>query len=65
MGAQKRRKWHRLLFFLVWYHKDGSELLSHIIWVTVDETWVLLVNVEIKEQSEQWMQHIHQEVKKA
>jgi hypothetical protein len=34
--------------FLERYHKDGDEFLSHIIWVTSDETWVSFVNVEMK-----------------
>jgi hypothetical protein len=49
---------HRIapaLTFLEQYHKDGNEFLSHIIWVTGDETWVSFVNVETKEQSKQWM----------
>jgi hypothetical protein len=33
------------------YHKDGGEFLSHIVRATRDETWVLFVSVEIKEQS--------------
>jgi preprotein translocase subunit SecE len=41
------------------YHKDVNEFLSHITWVTGDETWVSFVNVETKEQSMQWI-HIHQ-----
>jgi hypothetical protein len=40
------------------YHKDGDEFLNHIVRVTGDETWVLFMNVEIKEQSKQWM-HTH------
>jgi hypothetical protein len=38
------------------YHKDGNELLNHIVRVTDDETWVSFVNVETKVQSKQWMQ---------
>jgi hypothetical protein len=44
--------------FLDQYHKDGSEFLSHILWVTADETWVSFVKFETKEQSKQWM-HTH------
>jgi Fe2+ transport system protein B len=52
----KRREWlPSALTVLEQYHKDGDELLSHIIRVTVDETWVSFVNVETKEQSKQWM----------
>jgi hypothetical protein len=36
--------------FLELYHKDGDEFFNHIIRVTGDETWVLFVNVENKEQ---------------
>jgi hypothetical protein len=39
-------------------HNDGNEVLSHIIRVAGDETWVSFVNVETKQQSEQWM-HTH------
>jgi hypothetical protein len=46
------------LTFLKQYHKDGDEFISHIIQVTVDETWVSFVNVEAKEQSKKWM-HVH------
>jgi hypothetical protein len=35
------------------YHKGGDEFFSHII--TDDETWVLFVNVETKNQLRQWM----------
>jgi hypothetical protein len=45
-------------YFLGQYHKDGDELLIHIVRVTGDETWVSFVNVETKEQSKQWM-HTH------
>jgi hypothetical protein len=47
------------LTYLERYYKDGDEFLSHIVRVTDDETWVSFVNVETKEQSEQW-HHIHQ-----
>jgi hypothetical protein len=42
--------------FLERYHKDGHEFFNHI--VTGGKTWVSFVNVETKEQSEQWM-HTH------
>jgi hypothetical protein len=42
--------------FLEHYHKDGNEFLSRII--RGNETWVLFVNVETKEQSKQW-KHIY------
>jgi hypothetical protein len=41
--------------FLEQYHKDGDEFVSHIVRVTGDEIWVSFVDVETKEQSEQWM----------
>jgi hypothetical protein len=44
--------------FLEQYHKDGNEFLSHIVWVTGDETWVSFVNVQTKQQSKQRM-HTH------
>jgi hypothetical protein len=44
--------------FLERYHKDGNGLLSLILRVTGDETWVSFVNVETKEQSKQWT-HTH------
>jgi hypothetical protein len=37
-------------------HKDGDEFLNHVI--TGIETWVSFVNVETKEQTNQWM-HTH------
>jgi hypothetical protein len=37
--------------FLERYHKDGDEILSHIVPVTDDETWASFVNVETKELS--------------
>jgi hypothetical protein len=42
--------------FLDQYHKGGYEFHNHV--VRGDETWVSFVNVEIKEQSEQWL-HTH------
>jgi hypothetical protein len=38
--------------FLELYHKDGNGFLNHITRVTGDETWVLFMNVETKNQSE-------------
>jgi hypothetical protein len=46
------------LTFLERRHKDGDEFLNHTVRVTGDETWASFVNVETKEQSEQWM-HTH------
>ena len=44
------------LMFLQCYHDEGDEFLDKI--VTGDETWVKFINVETKEQSQQWM-HKH------
>jgi hypothetical protein len=46
------------LTFLEQYHKAGDDFLHHIMCITGDETWVSLVNAEIKEQSKQWMAYI-------
>jgi hypothetical protein len=41
-GAHKMQRMASALTltFLERYHKDGDEFLSHIVWVTDDETWV-------------------------
>jgi hypothetical protein len=39
--------------FLERYHRDGDEFLNRIVQVTGDETWVLFVNIETKDQSKQ------------
>jgi hypothetical protein len=57
-GAHKTQRIISVLTFLERYHKDGNQFLSHILRVTADETWVLFVNVETREQSKQWM-HAH------
>jgi hypothetical protein len=44
-----------VFYFLERYHNDGDEFLNHIVRVTGDKTWVSFVNVEAKEQSDQWM----------
>jgi macrodomain Ter protein organizer (MatP/YcbG family) len=41
--------------FLERYHRDGDEILNHIVGVTNDENWVSFMNTETKEQSKQWM----------
>jgi hypothetical protein len=41
--------------FLEKYLKDSREFLSHIVRVTVDETYVSFLNVATKDQSKQWM----------
>jgi hypothetical protein len=43
------------LRFLQQYHKEGDELLSHIIWATRHKTWVSFANVTVKDQSKLWM----------
>jgi hypothetical protein len=52
MGGHKKQRMALALtfFFLEQYHKD-DEFLNHIVPVTGDETWVLFVDVETKEQS--------------
>jgi hypothetical protein len=52
-GAHETQKMALALPLLEWYHKDGDKCISHIIWVTGDETWVLFVNAETKEQSKE------------
>jgi hypothetical protein len=54
VGAHKMQRM-ALADFLERYHKDDNEILSHIVRVTGDETWVSFVNVETKEQPKQWM----------
>jgi hypothetical protein len=55
MSAHKMKRMASVLIFLEWYHTYGNEFLSHVVWVTGDETWVSFVNVETKEQTKQWM----------
>jgi hypothetical protein len=55
MAAHKTQRMASALTFLERYHKDGDQFLSHILWVSGDETWISIVNVETKEQSKQWM----------
>jgi hypothetical protein len=57
-GAQKMQRMASALTVLERYHKDGDEILSHIVRVTGDETWVSFVNVETKVKSKQWL-HTH------
>jgi hypothetical protein len=60
-GAHKTQRMALILTFLEQYHKDDDAFLSHVVRVTDDETWVPLLNVEGKEQSNQWIHtHIHQ-----
>jgi hypothetical protein len=58
IGSHKMQGMASALTFLEWYHRDGEEFLSHIIWVTGDQTWISFVNVETREHSKQWM-HTH------
>jgi hypothetical protein len=46
------------LTFLERDHEDCDKFASQVVGVTGDETWVLFVYVETKEQSKQWM-HTH------
>jgi hypothetical protein len=46
------------MIFLGRYYKDGDEFPNKIVGVNGDETCLLFVNVETKEQSKQWM-HTH------
>lgn len=48
----------RALRFLERYQKDGCRFLSHIVRLTGEEIQGPVVNVEIEQQSKQWM-HIH------
>jgi hypothetical protein len=57
-GAQKTQRMASALTFLERHRKDGDERLNHILRVTGDETCVSFINVEIKEQSNQWI-HTH------
>jgi hypothetical protein len=56
--TDKTQRMALTLIFLERYHKDCDEFLRHIVRVTGDETWVLFVNVETKEQSTSWI-HTH------
>jgi hypothetical protein len=57
-GMHKMQRMASALTFLQWYHKDGDEILKHIVQVAGDEAWVSFVNIETKEQSKQQM-HAH------
>jgi hypothetical protein len=60
-GMHKTQRMALVLNFLERYHKDSDEFVSHIVWVTDDETWFSFMKVEAKEQSKQWMwTHIQQ-----
>jgi hypothetical protein len=51
----QHKEWTRLLLFLERHHKDGDNVINHIVQVSGDQTWVSFVNAELKEQSEPWM----------
>jgi hypothetical protein len=55
-GMHKMHRMASALTFLEWHHKVSDIFLNHIIQVTGNETWVLFVNVETKEQSQQLIQ---------
>jgi hypothetical protein len=64
-GAYKTKRMASALTFIERYHKAGDEFLSHIVRVTIDETWVSFMNIEIKEQSKHCgCTHIHQTSRK-
>jgi hypothetical protein len=63
-GAHKTQRMVSASTFLEQYHKDGDEFLSHIVQVTGDETWVSFVDVETKEQLNQWMHTFTKQAKK-
>jgi len=54
MLTEKHKKQHVAwaLTFLMRYHKEGDDMLSHI--VTGDETWVSHITPESKQQSLHW-----------
>jgi hypothetical protein len=54
--VHKTQRMASALMFLQRYHDEGNKFLDKI--VTCNETWVKFVNVETKEQSQQWM-HTH------
>jgi len=54
--VHKTQRMASALTFLQRYHDEKDEFFDKI--VTDDETWVKFVNVETKEQSQQWM-HTH------
>jgi hypothetical protein len=48
MSAHKMQRMALALTFLVRYHKDGDEFLSHIVQVIGDETRVSFMEAETK-----------------
>jgi uncharacterized protein YbcV (DUF1398 family) len=61
-GAHKTQRMASALTLLERCRKDGDEFFNHMVQVTGDVTWVLIVNVETKEQSKQWI-HTHSPTK--
>jgi hypothetical protein len=57
-GAHKTLRMTSTLTLLERYHKDGHEILNHIVAITDNEAWISFVNIETKEQLKQWM-HTH------
>jgi hypothetical protein len=53
-GAHTTQRITSILTFSEQYNKDRNDFLNRIVKVT----WMLFVNVETKEQSQQWM-HTH------
>jgi hypothetical protein len=58
-GVHKTQRMSSALTSLEQYHKDGDAILSHIVCVTGDITWLSFVNVETTETSKQ-CKYIHQ-----
>jgi hypothetical protein len=52
-SAHKTQRMASALTFLERYHSNGGEILSHIVRVTDDKTWVSFVNAETKKQSKE------------
>jgi hypothetical protein len=50
--------------FLERYHKDGDEILIHIVRITDDETWFSFVNFETTESESSGCTQIHQTSRK-
>jgi hypothetical protein len=46
--------------FLERYNKDGGKFLYHIVLVTANETWILVMNVETKSSQSSGCTHIHE-----
>jgi hypothetical protein len=67
MGAHKAQRVDSTLtfFFLERYHKDGDELLSHIVRIRGDETWVSFMMLKPKSSQGSGFTHIQQTSRKS